>query len=315
MIDGPVVVFLVPRSGDFLSVCNPHKGFSLASAKLLLVDDDETVRSGLQSVLEAHEFEVTAASNVNEALRRITSESFDVLLSDLHMPGAGDGLTVVSAMRHANPKAVTIVLSANPDMSKATAAILKQADEVILKPVKIGSIVELIRQRLAEERTPESSRAPEEIETIATVLERETPAITQSWLARMEKGGSVAGELGRVKLTIDERCEHLPEALRDIIFRLRYPQPIGTSTLFSMAAQQHGARRRRQGIGAATLVEEARALQVALFETIEKNMDRMDLGQLPHALMAIADEVNAQLLQGLAGYENEQPVDVPWGFH
>jgi CheY-like chemotaxis protein len=41
-------------------------------------------------------------------LNLINSQVFDVLLSDLHMPGAGDGLTVVSAMRHANPKAVTM---------------------------------------------------------------------------------------------------------------------------------------------------------------------------------------------------------------
>jgi YesN/AraC family two-component response regulator len=288
-------------------VCNPHKGFSLASTRLLLVDDDESVRSGLQSVLEAHEFEVVAAANVNEALKRIASESFDVLLSDLHMPGAGDGLTVVSAMRHANPNAVTIVLSAYPDMAKAAAAIVKQTDEVILKPVNAGAIVEVIRQLLAQE-TPAKRHEP--IEDAATILERETPAITEAWLAQMEDGGSLA----RSKLTVAERSEHLPDALRDIIFRLRYPRPIGSAPQFSMTALQHGARRRRQGIGAATMVEEARALQIALFQTIGKNMQRIDLGQLPGALMSIADEVNAQLMQGLEGYENEQPVDEPWGF-
>jgi YesN/AraC family two-component response regulator len=277
----------------------------LAPARLLLVDDDEFVRSGLQSVLEAHEFEVVAASSVNEALQRIASESFDVLLSDLHMPGAGDGLTVVSAMRHANPNAVTIVLSAYPDMAKATAAILQQADEIILKPVNAGSIVEVIRQLLAQE-TPAKRHEP--VEAIATILERETPAITAAWLAQMESGGKAA------RLTIEERTEHLPDALRDIIFRLRYPRPIGSAPQFSMATLQHGARRRRQGFGAATMVEEARALQIALFQAIGKNMDRMELGQLPGALMSIADEVNAQLMQGLEGYENEQPVDVPWGF-
>jgi YesN/AraC family two-component response regulator len=46
--------------------------------------------------------------------KHINSILFDVLLTDLHMPGAGDGLTVVSAMRHSNPKAVTMVLSAFP---------------------------------------------------------------------------------------------------------------------------------------------------------------------------------------------------------
>jgi hypothetical protein len=45
------------------------------------------------------------------------------------MPGAGDGLTVVSAMKHANPKAVTLLLSAFPEMTAAAAAILQQANE------------------------------------------------------------------------------------------------------------------------------------------------------------------------------------------
>ena len=279
----------------------------MAFARLLLVDDDELTRTGLQVVLEAHEFEVVAASTVNEALKRIASESFDVLLSDLHMPGAGDGLTVVSAMRHVNPRAVTILLSANPDMEQAAAAILRQTDEVLRKPFKLESIVEIIRQRLANE-TPQTRQAT--VEAVAAILERETPAITHAWLAQMERAGSTA----TAALTVEERCEHLPDALRDIIFRLRYPQPLGSTSVFSMAALQHGARRRRQGIGAATLVEESRALQVALFGTIEKNLHRMNLGQLPAALMAIADEVNAQLLQGLSGYENEQPVEMRWGF-
>ena len=86
---------------------------------------------------------------------------------------------------------------------------------------------------------------------------------------------------------------------------------IFSTTLFSMAALQHGARRRRQGLGAATMVKEARALQEAIFQTIDKNVDRMDMGKLPGTLMVIADEVNAQLQQSLSGYENEQPVEVP----
>ena len=135
--------------GLFVCVQPARGGFSLARSRLLLVDDDISVLSGLKGILEAHEFEVTTASNVIEALTRITSQSFDAVLTDLHMPGAGDGLIVVNAMRQANPKAVTIVLSANPDMRKATAAILRQADKIMLKPVKAGFVVRAIRQRLA----------------------------------------------------------------------------------------------------------------------------------------------------------------------
>ena len=89
--------------------------------------------------------DVTTASSVIEALQHIASESFDVLLSDLHMPDDGDGLIVVGAMRHANPKAVTLLLSANPDMTKATASMLRQVDNIVTKPVKAGAILQAIR--------------------------------------------------------------------------------------------------------------------------------------------------------------------------
>jgi CheY-like chemotaxis protein len=92
----------------------------VAIAKVLLVDDDEIVRFGLAELLENKGFEITAAASVPEALKHISSETYHVLLRDLHMPGAGDGLTVVSAMRHANPRAVTLLLSAFPEITSIT---------------------------------------------------------------------------------------------------------------------------------------------------------------------------------------------------
>jgi CheY-like chemotaxis protein len=68
----------------------------LATPKVLVVDDDESTRDTLSLILENSGFQVVAAANVNEALKLIGSQTFDVLLSDLHMPRNGDGLTVVS---------------------------------------------------------------------------------------------------------------------------------------------------------------------------------------------------------------------------
>jgi DNA-binding NtrC family response regulator len=53
-------------------------------------------------------------------------------------------------MRHMNPNAVTILLSANPDMAKAAAAIRQQTDEILRKPVMVGDMVEVIRKRLSQ---------------------------------------------------------------------------------------------------------------------------------------------------------------------
>src|SRR5579864_3463713 len=115
------------------------------SYKVLLVDDDAAVRSMMMQGLERKGFEVVAADCVTEALRQIATDSFDVLISDLHMPNPGDGFTVVSAMRHSQPKALTMLVSGYPDVQSAMAAILLEADEIVVKPFEISRFTELVR--------------------------------------------------------------------------------------------------------------------------------------------------------------------------
>lgn len=106
----------------------------MRTPRVLVVDDDKAVRTMLQEGLGRDGFEAVIASNVSDALRQIATEKFDVLLSDLHMPLAGDGFTVVSAMRHTHPKAVTLVFGGYPALDEAMSAILSQADEIPTKP-------------------------------------------------------------------------------------------------------------------------------------------------------------------------------------
>src|ERR1700678_2294105 len=151
-------------------------------AKILLVDDDDLIRTALREILEHGDFEVVTASSVNDALRLIGSEVFDVLLSDLHMPGAGDGLTVVSAMRHSNPRAVTIIFSGFPQMKEAAEAILLQADEILVKPMSPVALIQIIRERL--ERGAASRSVPSE--NVATILEQGVQSTIDDWLFRVE---------------------------------------------------------------------------------------------------------------------------------
>ena len=116
--------------------------------KILVVDDNEEALASLRAVLEVNQFQVTTATNVTDALELVVHLPFDVLLSDLHMPGPGDGFTVVSAMRHANPNAVTLVFTGFPALKQAMDAILLQADEVLVKPMKVPALIALIREKL-----------------------------------------------------------------------------------------------------------------------------------------------------------------------
>src|ERR1022692_4832097 len=71
--------------------------------RVLLVDDDDAVRDMMSESLKFKGFEVVAVGGVTDALKCIATEKFDVLITDLHMPNAGDGFTVISAMRHSQP--------------------------------------------------------------------------------------------------------------------------------------------------------------------------------------------------------------------
>jgi DNA-binding NtrC family response regulator len=153
----------------------------MPKCRILLVDDDEVIRSTLSDTLRVQDFTVTTAGNVSEALKLISSNVYDALLSDLHMPGTGDGLTVVSAMRHANPKAVTMILSAFPEMDAASHTIMLQADQILVKPMDVTALVDAIKQRLAL-----GAPAARAIETVAAILERTVESTIADWFAHVQ---------------------------------------------------------------------------------------------------------------------------------
>jgi DNA-binding NtrC family response regulator len=113
----------------------------MADIKILLVDADETLNNIMRSLLEPEGFDITVRLALRKALKLISSERYDVLLSDLHMPGAADGVTVISAMRHLNPSAIAILLTGFPEMDVAAQAILRQADEIMIKGTDLMELI------------------------------------------------------------------------------------------------------------------------------------------------------------------------------
>jgi DNA-binding response OmpR family regulator len=264
----------------------------MTTPRVLVVDDDDAVREMVQAGLERDGFEVVTASNVSDALRHIVTEHFDVLLSDLHMPLAGDGFTVVSAMRHTHPKALTLVLSGYPALDEAMAAIISQADEIIVKPFQIGSIKELIRTRLANPLPVKRVSA----ESVATILERDTDITIQNWLELVERDA----ELTCLPLSRPERTGHLPKLLRDVVLRLRLDT--GLTAPNSIAARDHGDLRRQQGYTVPMVVEESRILQISIFRTLQRNLCSVDFSKVLLDVVTIADEVDSQLKQALSSF-------------
>jgi DNA-binding response OmpR family regulator len=264
--------------------------------KILLVDDDDAVRAMMHATLQHKGFEVVVAASVTEALRHIAAESFDVLITDLHMPNPGDGFTVVTAMRHSQPNALTLLVSGYPDVQSAMAAILLEADEIIVKPFEVAKLTDLLREKMLH-RKP--AVRPEK-ERVGTILRRCIATVVEDWLARAKQ----SKELNHVLLSDHERTGHLPKLVEDLVVRLSRPSATAkdSDAVFSPAAAAHGKLRYKQGYTPAMLVHESRILQVTLFGTLQSNLSFLDFSLLLPDVMTIADEVDAQLTQSMDSY-------------
>jgi CheY-like chemotaxis protein len=265
----------------------------MAKSKILLVDDDEDELFLTKKSLE-NTCEVTTATTVIGALRLIAEQSFDVLITDLHMPEPGDGFAVVTAMRHTQPDTLTLVVSDFPDVKKAMDAVLLQADEILVKPFLAGQLADLIDKKMATGKLPESKSK----EGAAAILDRDANVLIERWSARLER----VAQLADIPATVSERTEHLPEIIRSITARLRVSRVIDAIDTPCAAAVAHGKLRYRQGYSAPLIVQESRILQVCIFETIERNLASVDFTSVLPDIMIIADEVDSQLKQTIESF-------------
>ena len=261
---------------------------------ILLVDDNADELYLTQKALDGKNCEVVVAMTVTEALRQITARRFDVLITDLHMPDPGDGFAVVTAMRHFQPQVLTLVVSDYPDTQKAMAAVLLQADEVLVKPFDVDQLVPLIdKKRLTANLPPQPVK-----ENVACILDRDGAITIRRWLSKVDQ----FAELTSLPLTSKERTAHLPEMIRDITARLRVNRAIEGVENKSSSASAHGQLRYHQGYSAPMMVQESRILQVCIFETIERNIGTVEFASVMSDIMIIADEVDSQLKQSIDSF-------------
>lgn len=178
--------------------------------RLLFVDDEASIRTMLSAILTKHGFEVSVAATVAEALQKITSQKFDVLLSDLNIGNPGDGLTVVSAMRRTQPEAVTMILTGYPAFETALEAIRQQVDDYVVKPADISALVSTIENKLT---TPPRQRQLPPPKRVAMILQEHIRRIEDLWLASIEKDDA----LPRSPSDKEQRLPNLKGILEELI--------------------------------------------------------------------------------------------------
>src|SRR5450755_3342805 len=107
-----------------------------------------------------------------------------------------------------------------------------------------------------------------------------------------------------VPLSDEQRAVYIPKLVEDLAIRLSKSNAAMNEcdVVFSAAAVAHGELRYLQGYTPAMLVDESRILEVTVFGMLQSNRHSLDVTLLLPDVMAIADEVDAQLTQSIGGY-------------
>lgn len=267
--------------------------------KVLVVDDDEPLLKTLEATLVHHGFRVTAVSNVPDALELISSQPFDVLLSDLNVGQPGDGFTVVSAMRRVQPTACTFILTGYPDFESAIKAIRNQVDDYFSKPLNIDQLVEAITS--AQNGEKPRAEAPS-LQSTAALVTQLAPVITERWLEEVLKDPEIAA----LPITRAERVDHVPELLKDVVSQLeQHKLELNPSAVD--AAKKHGRARFQQGYTIPQILFEGRVLQKVLSSVIQENLLSIELSTLVNEILEIGQSLQAQLEVSVNAYQAQIP--------
>ena len=112
--------------------------------KILFVDDDPVTRKLMEKKLQIEEYETTIAVNGVEAVDLISKYRFDVVLTDLMMPGGVDGIGVLQATKEKFPQTEVVLITAYASIDTAVTAMKQGAFDYLQKPINFDELFLLL---------------------------------------------------------------------------------------------------------------------------------------------------------------------------
>lgn len=125
--------------------------------RVLVVDDEENIRSLIRQILEREGFQVEVASDGPSALKKATEEDFDLILLDVRIPQL-DGMSVLREIRAVDPDAVVMIVTGYGSIEQALEAVRLGAYDYVPKPFKRDELLLRIRRALDYHALREENR-------------------------------------------------------------------------------------------------------------------------------------------------------------
>ena len=144
-------------------------------ARILVVDDDESVRKVLATILEEEGYAVDTAKNGREAIKKSKVKFYNLALIDIRLKDM-EGTKLLTKVKDTMPKMRKIIITGYPSLQNAIEAVNRGADAYVLKPFDMDKVLETIKDQLKkqeEEKRYTQKKVGEFIETRVKELEEE----------------------------------------------------------------------------------------------------------------------------------------------
>jgi two-component system, NtrC family, response regulator AtoC len=127
------------------------------SRRILIIDDEEGIRTSLGLILADEGWHVDSAANADAALRVLERASFDIVLCDVRMPGRS-GLDLLPDLLERQPEALVLMMSAFGDLAQSLEAVQRGAYDYLSKPFQPAELLLTLRKAEERERLRQENR-------------------------------------------------------------------------------------------------------------------------------------------------------------
>jgi len=117
------------------------------SPRILVVDDDDTIRTTMKAILQDEGYTVDLASTGKEAIQKSQENNYNIALLDIRLPDM-EGVELLKLLKDGVPRTRKIMVTGYPSLQNAISALNKNADAYLLKPVDVEKLLNTVKQQL-----------------------------------------------------------------------------------------------------------------------------------------------------------------------
>lgn len=188
----------------------------MAKPKILFIDDEEIVLRSCRRIFASSGYEIDTALSGEEGLSKALSQDYDIVVTDLKMPGIG-GMEVLSRLRKEKPETTVIIFTGYASVDTAREALKNGAFDYIPKPFTPDEIREVIKNAL-EAREGQQKKMLDLMAIVSHELKSPVSAL-HTTASTLYKGyfGQLSQEQMKILETIIRNCEYLEDIIRSYL--------------------------------------------------------------------------------------------------